>query len=505
MLLDHNSCYEALVARDPRFDGVLYVGVTTTGVYCRPVCPARTPRRDRCRFFANAAAAENAGFRPCMRCRPELAPGAAVIDSANRIASSAAQRIEAGALNEAGIDELAAEFGVSSRQLRRVVKRELGVTPTELAQTQRLLLAKGLLTDSALPAIEIAFASGFSSVRQFNSLFRERYGLSPTALRRAQSQRTAEQVLTVRLGFRPPIAWGLLLKFLADRAIPGVESVEANRYWRAMRIGQGKGQNTGQSTGQSTGQGTGWISVERVEGSNALRVEVSLSLARRLPSLLARIKNLFDLDAHPQLIEARLGEDERLREMMKRHSGMRLPGAFDGFEMAMRAVLGQQISVAAARTIAGRITEAFGEPVETPNPRLNRASVSAASLSQAGVADLTRLGLTGKRAECLIALARAVADGEVKLEPGVDVDATIELLKRLPGVGDWTAQYIAMRALRWPDAFPHTDLGLRKALGETSSKRILEIAEGWRPWRAYALMHLWNGLGQAQKPGFLKT
>jgi AraC family transcriptional regulator of adaptative response / DNA-3-methyladenine glycosylase II len=499
MLLDHNSCYEALVARDPRFDGILYVGVTTTGVYCRPVCPARTPRRDRCRFFANAAAAENAGFRPCMRCRPELAPGAAVIDSANRIASSAAQRIEAGALNEVGIDELAAEFGVSSRQLRRVVKRELGVTPTELAQTQRLLLAKGLLTDSALPAIEIAFASGFSSVRQFNSLFRERYGLSPTALRRSQSQRTAEQVLTVRLGFRPPMAWGLLLKFLADRAIPGVESVEANRYWRAMRIGQGKGQYTGQSAGQSIGQSIGWISVERVEGSNALRVEVSLSLARRLPSLLARIKNLFDLDAHPQLIEARLGEDVRLREMMKRHSGMRLPGAFDGFEMAMRAVLGQQISVAAARTIAGRITEAFGEPVETPNPRLNRASVSAASLSQAGVADLTRLGLTGKRAECLITLARAVADGEVKLEPGVDVEATIERLKRLPGVGDWTAQYIAMRALRWPDAFPHTDLGLRKALGETSAKRILEIAEGWRPWRAYALMHLWNGLGQAQK------
>src|SRR5262245_7525082 len=305
MLLDHNSCYEALTARDPRFDGVLYVGVTTTGVYCRPVCPARTPRRDRCRFFANAAAAENAGFRPCLRCRPELAPGAAVIDSANRIASSAAQRIEAGALNEAGIDELAAEFGVSSRQLRRVVKRELGVTPTELAQTQRLLLAKHLLTDSALPVIEIAFASGFSSVRQFNALFRERYGLSPTAVRRSQSSRTAGQALTVRLGFRPPMAWPLLLKFLADRAIPGVESVESNRYWRAIQIGQDNDQTRGQSRGQSRG----WINVELVEGANALRVDVSISLARHLPSLLARIKNLFDLDAHPQQIEARLGED----------------------------------------------------------------------------------------------------------------------------------------------------------------------------------------------------
>jgi AraC family transcriptional regulator, regulatory protein of adaptative response / DNA-3-methyladenine glycosylase II len=482
MLLDHNSCYEALVARDPRFDGVLYVGVKTTGVYCRPVCPARTPRRDRCRFFANAAAAENAGFRPCLRCRPELAPGNAVIDSGRRIASSAAKRIEAGALNEAGIDELAAEFGLSSRQLRRVVKRELGVTPTELAQTQRLLLAKHLLTDSALPAIEIAFASGFSSVRQFNAIFRERYGLSPTALRRSQNSRTTGQSLTIRLGFRPPLSWPWLLKFLAGRAIPGVEVVEDNRYWRAIQIGQNKGQSKG------------WINVERVESANALRVEVSLSLVRHLPSLLARVKNLFDLDAHPQLIEARLGEDERLCKMAPWHAGLRLPGAFDGFEMAMRAVLGQQISVAAARTIAGRITEVFAEPVETPISRLNRVSVSAAKLSQAGVADLVRLGLTGKRAECLIELARAIAEGEVKLEPGGDAEATIERLKQLPGIGDWTAHYIAMRALRWPDAFPHSDLGLRKALGETSSKRILEIAENWRPWRAYALMHLWNSL-----------
>jgi AraC family transcriptional regulator of adaptative response / DNA-3-methyladenine glycosylase II len=500
MLLDHNSCYEALAARDPRFDGVLYVGVTTTGVYCRPVCPARTPRRDRCRFFINAAAAENAGFRPCLRCRPELAPGSAVIDSANRIASSAAQRIEAGALNEAGIDDLAAEFGLSSRQLRRVVKRELGVTPTELAQTRRLLLAKHLLTDSSLPAIEIAFASGFSSVRQFNSVFRERYGLSPTALRRSQRPHTAGQALTLRLGFRPPMAWTWLLQFLASRAIPGVELVEAGRYWRAIQIGQSNRQNKdsdkGAKRGPQRGAQRGWIIVERIEGANALRVEISLSLAQHLPSLLARVKSLFDLDAHPQLIEARLGEDERLREMVSRHSGLRLPGAFDGFEMAMRAVLGQQISVAAARTIAGRITEAFAEPVETPNPRLNRASVTAASLSQAGVADLTRLGVTGKRAECLIALSRAVADGEVKLEPGGDAGATIERLKQLPGIGDWTAQYIAMRALRCPDAFPHSDLGLRKALGETSSKRILQIAESWRPWRAYALMHLWNSLSQ---------
>ncbi|MGE0126980.1 MAG: DNA-3-methyladenine glycosylase 2 [Blastocatellales bacterium] len=482
MLHDHNSCYQALVTRDPRFDGVLFVGVTTTGIYCRPVCPARTPHRDRCRFFANSAAAENAGFRPCLRCRPELAPGNAIIDSANRIASSAARRIEAGALNEAGIDELAAEFGVTSRQLRRVIKSELGVTPIELAQTQRLLLAKRLLTDSALPVVEIVFASGFSSVRQFNALFRERYGLSPTALRRSQNSQTTKESLTLELSYRPPMAWPLLLKFLAGRAIPGVETVDDGRYSRAVAIGQSRG----------------WVSVERAERKNALRVEISLSLARCLPSLLARIKNLFDLDAHPQLIEARLSEDKRLREIVKRQPGLRLPGAFDGFEMAMRAVLGQQISVAAARTLAARITDAFGEPIETPNPNLNRASVSAARLAQASVADLTRFGVTSKRAECLIALARVVAEGGVKLEPGVNVEAAIERLKQLPGIGDWTAQYIAMRAMRWPDAFLHSDLGVRKALNETSSKRILEIAESWRPWRAYALMHLWNGSGQTQ-------
>ena len=283
------------------------------------------------------------------------------------------------------------------------------------------------------------------------------------------------------------------MKFLADRAIPGVELVEADRYWRATQIGQGKGQSSG------------WINVERVEGENALRVEVSPSLARHLPSLLARIKNLFDLDANPQLIEARLGEDERLRETVKRHSGLRLPGAFDGFEMAMRAVLGQQISVAAARTIAGRITEAFAEQIETPNPRLNRASVSAASLSQAGVADLTRLGLTGKRAECLIALARAVAEGEVKLEPGVDVEADDRAAETASGHRrlDRAIHRHARAALaRRVPAFgfgPAQSPGRDLAERILSSKRILEIAESWRPWRAYALMHLWNSRSGKRK------
>ncbi len=291
-----------------------------------------------------------------------------------------------------------------------------------------------------------------------------------------------KETLTLELDYHPPLAWPRSLKFLADRAIPGVESVESNRYSRAAIIGECRG----------------WINVEPADRENALRVEISRSLAQALPPLLARIRNLFDLDAQPQLIEAQLRQDLRLCQIVKRQSGLRLPGAFDGFEMAVRAVLGQQIRVRAARTLAGRMTESFGDPIETPNPNLNRLPVNAKRLAQADAADLTRRGLTRSRAECLLALARAVAAGDLKLEPGVDVESTIERLTQLPGIGDWTAQYIAMRALRWPDAFPYSDLGLRKALGETSSKRILEIAESWRPWRAYALMHLWNSLGQTQ-------
>ncbi|MGH9847554.1 MAG: bifunctional transcriptional activator/DNA repair enzyme AdaA, partial [Blastocatellia bacterium] len=373
MLFDHNGCYQVLVAHDRRFDGVLFVGVTTTGIYCRPVCPARTPRRDRCRFFPNAASAENSGFRPCLRCRPELAPGNSIVDAASRTAASAAARIEAGALNEAGVDDLAAEFGLSSRQLRRVVKSELGVTPVELAQTQRLLLAKQLLTDSSLPAIEVAFASGFSSVRQFNSLFRERYGLSPTDLRRPQKPQPSAGSLRLELDYRPPFDWPSLLRFLRGRAIPGVEFISENCYLRTAVIGDARG----------------WFLAEPGARDHSLRIEISLSLARRLPPLLARIRNLFDLNAQPQQIEAHLCNDERLRLIVARQSGLRLPGAFDVFEMAVRAVLGQQVSVRAATTLAGRVANAFGDPIQTPHAALTRTTMAADRLASATTADIT--------------------------------------------------------------------------------------------------------------------
>ncbi len=287
------------------------------------------------------------------------------------------------------------------------------------------------------------------------------------------------ETLTLELDYRPPLAWPRLSKFLADRAIPGVEAVEADCYSRTVAIGNHRG----------------WLSVKPAHRENVLRVEASPSLAKVLAPMLARVRDLFDLDAQPQLIEAHLSHDARLKPIVERQTGLRLPGAFDGPEMAVRAVLGQQISVRAARTLAGRITAAFGDPVVTPNPDLNRLSIKAERLARAKAADLTGFGLTRKRAECLLALAGAVAEGDLKLEPGVDVESTIERLKELPGIGDWTAQYIAMRALRWPDAFPHTDLGVRKALNENSANRILEMTESWRPWRAYAVMHLWNSLG----------
>ncbi|MFN0086960.1 MAG: AlkA N-terminal domain-containing protein [Blastocatellia bacterium] len=482
MLFDHDSCYQALLTHDTRFDGVIFVGVTTTGIYCRPVCPARTPRRERCRFYGTAAAAESEGFRPCLRCRPELAPGNALVDAAARIAGSAAARIEAGALNEASVEELAREFDLSSRQLRRVMKSALGVTPMELAQTQRLLLAKRLLTDSSLPATEVAFASGFSSVRQFNAVFHERYGLRPMDLRRRPELPRETQSLTVDLAYRPPFDWPSMVEFLSGRAIPGIEKIEAGRYLRTVAIGEHRG----------------WIEAFPAPEKDALRLNVSLSLSRAMLPLLNRVRSLFDLDAHPRRIEAHLARDARLKPLVESRPGLRVPGAFDPFEMMVRAVLGQQVSVRAATTLAGRLARAFSEPVETPHDGLTLLPARADRLAGASLEDMTSLGLTKSRAHCLLMLARAVHKGQFPMQAGAavtNIDATIERMKMLPGIGEWTAQYIAMRALRWPDAFPAADLGVRKALGFPTVKQTLEMAESWRPWRAYAVFHLWKTLG----------
>ncbi|RYZ10324.1 MAG: DNA-3-methyladenine glycosylase 2 family protein [Myxococcales bacterium] len=476
MSLDAAHCYEVVKARDPRYDGVFFVGVSTTGVYCRPVCKVRTPGRDRCSYFPNAASAEAAGYRPCLRCRPELAPGGAPVDAVSRLAGAAVARIEAGALGQGSVEDLAAELGVSSRQLHRVVEAEYGVSPLALAQTRRLLLAKQLLTDTSLRVIDVAFASGFNSVRQFNRLFREQYRLSPLSLRRDKQAKTADQPILLKLGYRAPLAWQPLVHFLAGRSGVGTEKVSGDAYLRTVRLGPHRG----------------FIVAEPL-APGLLGVRVAPSLLPVLPELRVRLRRLFDLDANPTVIDPFLRRHPELRPRVRLLQGLRVPGAFNGFELALRAVLGQQVTVKAATTIYGRFVQVFGGEVETPDPEVSRLAPDASELANASLQQIIDRGLTRRRAETVAALARAAADGALQLDPPVDFAAARAALQELPGIGPWTAEYVAMRALGDPDAFPHSDLGLLNALSLDKPAKLLALAEGWRPFRAYAALHLWHG------------
>ncbi|HKA87563.1 MAG TPA: AlkA N-terminal domain-containing protein [Haliangiales bacterium] len=469
--MEPDVCYEALRARDARFDGVFFVGVTTTGIYCRPVCRVRMPGRDRCVFFARAAEAERDGYRACFRCRPELAPGHAPMDSVPRLVRAGVARIEAGALNEGSVDDLAAELGVTARHLRRAFETELGVSPIELAQSRRLALAKQLLQDTALPLAEVAFASGFQSVRRFNALFRAHFDRPPTEVRRAHGEGDAS--LTLRLDYRPPLDWDGLVAFFRARAVPGVEVVEGDEIRRGVVVGDR----------------AGVVALRPAPGRPALRATVSASLGPALMRIVAGLRAMCDLDAHPQLVADALGRDPLLAPLAARRPGLRVPGAFDGFELALRAVLGQQVSVRAAATLAGRLAGRFGRAVTGPG--IARALPTAAALARASEADVAAVGMPAARARAIVALARAVDDG-LRLAPGADPDATMARLRELPGIGEWTAQYVAMRALAWPDAFPAGDLGVRRALGGMSEAQAEARAAAWRPWRAYAVLHLWQ-------------
>ncbi|WP_395807193.1 AlkA N-terminal domain-containing protein [Archangium minus] len=478
--LEAETCYRALSARDRRFDGLFFVGVSTTGIYCRPVCTARTPRQERCAFYRTAAEAEGAGFRACLLCRPELAPGSAPVDSVPRLVAAAVSRIEGGFLNESSIDELASELGVTSRHLRRAMETELGVSPVELAQSRRLALAKQLLQDTSLPLAEIAFASGFQSVRRFNALFQSRFGRPPSELRRRGSEGEGARSLVLRLDYRPPLDWEQILRFLRGRAIPGVEHVGDSDYRRTVRLG-GR---------------TGWLVVRHDPKRPALLAEVSLSLAGVLMQVASRLRALFDLDAQPEVIAECLGRDELLGKWVRVHPGLRVLGAFDPFEMTVRAILGQQVSVRAATTLSGRLVARLGEPVDSPHAECSRLFPLPETLAAATEGDIATLGMPGARARSLLAVARAVAEGSVRLDRHADVDKTMAGLEALPGIGAWTAHYVAMRALRWPDAFPASDLGIRKALGGVTAKAAAERAEAWRPWRSYAAIHLWTSLSE---------
>ncbi len=476
MMLDSDSCYQAVKAHDARFDGRFFTGVTSTKIYCRPVCTAKVPKRENCQFYPSAAAAESEGFRPCLRCRPELAPGNASIDSGARIAQSAASLIEDGEVNGSRLEELAQRLGVTDRHLRRLFFDAFGIAPIDFAQTQRLLLAKRLLTDTKLSVTDVAFASGFRSLRRFNALFKERYRLVPSSLRKSANASTFSDEFIFELAYRPPFDWPHLLSFLGNRSIAGVEMIEGKTYRRGVRIDVKDMRHSG------------WIAVTQHKTKSVLSVRISSSLARVLPQVMSRVKQLFDLACQPAEISVALGE------LAKGHAGIRLPGAFDGFELAVRAVLGQQITVRAATTLAGRFATAFGDEIATPYAGINRTFPTADRIASLKVDDIAQLGIIASRTRTIIALAQQIAAGELRLDPSADVDATIAKLREIPGIGEWTAQYVAMRALAWPDAFPHTDYGVMKALDEKNPRNVLAQAEAWRPWRAYAVMHLWRSL-----------
>ncbi len=495
-----DSRYLALKARDSRFDGIFFTGVTSTGIYCRPVCRVRTPKRENCRFFSQPAQAERAGFRPCLRCRPELAPrqpaaGAetearvwSTQDASWILAGQAAQLIdtpEAWGDGAPGMGRLAQRLGISERHLRRIFEARFGVSPLQYLQTRRLLCAKQLLTDTPMAVTEVARLSGFASVRRFNAAFAQHYALKPTQLRRSGNQRSAwaaEPGITVKLAYRPPYDVAAMLQFFATRSIPAIEQISLG--------GDKPGINKTLALEISGQRCSGWLSAQFDESGNRLELRLSDSLRPVLPCVMARVRAMLDLDADPQLI------NQVLHSSFPGGDGLRVPGSLDGFELAVRAILGQQITVAAARTLTTRLVQRFGEPIETPFDGLNRLFPSPATLSRASADALGQLGIVRQRQSAIRSLADAVLEEGLALHAGADLGVTIEALQALPGIGDWTAQYIAMRALRWPDAFPAGDVALHKALGlhgsKNPAKAALLAAQAWQPWRSYAVIRAWK-------------
>jgi AraC family transcriptional regulator of adaptative response / DNA-3-methyladenine glycosylase II len=494
-------CYPALLARDPRFDGLWFVGVSSTGIYCRPICRVRTPRRENCSFFASAAQAEAARYRPCLKCRPELAPRAgrpawSVMDASRTLARQAADWLDRCDEPDASLEQLAATLGISSRHLRRIFVAEHGVAPLQYLQTRRLLLAKQLLTDSTLPVTAVAHAAGFASLRRFNAAFVEHYRLQPSVLRKSSSAvrpaaRSIAAEPTLRLSYRPPYAVGALLQFLAQRAIPGIESVDvdAQRIERSVRI-----EHRGQTL-------QGRITVQFDTAAAQLRLTPDAALWPASASLLPLLRRWLDLDAEPQRIDATLGQ------LAAGEPGLRLPGCVDRFELAVRAVLGQQVTVAAARTLATRLVQRFGTPLDegaiADGSAVTLLFPPPQTLAAASVERIAELGIVRQRAEALRAIAKAWPELAFARGSGTVEQAQGELLA-LPGVGPWTAGYMLMRGWSWPDAFPPGDIVLRRALAADPQQPLSNAAtdaaaEPYRPYRSYAVLRLWRAAAAAKE------
>jgi AraC family transcriptional regulator of adaptative response / DNA-3-methyladenine glycosylase II len=487
MDLDHDACYRAIELRDARFDGRFFTAVKTTGTYCRPVCPARTPRSENVTFYPTAAAAQEAGFRPCLRCRPETAPDKGAWRGTSNTVSRALMLIELGALDDGSVDALAGRLGLGERQLRRLCRQHLGASPIAVAQTRRVLLAKQLIHETSLPMTEIAFAAGFGSIRRFNEMFLALYGRAPCALRRGCGPEIPAGPggeISLLLRYQAPYDWPGMLDFLRLRAIPGIERVSDSCYSRTIQL-----------DGQQ-----GMVSV-RPDAENALRARIRFPKLSALPGIIARLRRVFDLAADPLLISAHLAMDPALAPLVRARPGLRVPGAWAGFELALRALLGQQISVTAAVRLAGRLVSAHGEPLAETDRDLTHVFPRPEVIARA---DLATLGMPRSRAATLSAVAAAVVADPDLLCPSRGLDEAIQRLRSIPGVGEWTAQYIALRQLREPDAFPAADVGLVRALAHLegrrwSSRELLARADRWRPWRAYAAQHLWASF-QAATP-----
>ena len=476
----HATYERARLARDARFDGLFYTAVKTTGIYCRPICPAPTPHARNVTYYESASAAAAAGFRPCLRCRPERAPGAPGHRPRSELVRGALRLIDEGALDRAPIAALATRVGVGERHLRRLFAEEMGASPLDFAATRRLLFAKQLLSETTMPITMVAGAAGYASLRRFNAAFVDSYGKPPRHFRKSESAGRADVPLTLRLPYRAPYDFDAMLAFLARRCIPGVEAVSDSEYRRSVMI-----------NGQSS-----WFSVSATTGDDALALRLPMLRPDQLGAVVARVRRQFDLDAEPAALAHAFKRDPLLGPLQRRWPGQRLPGAWDGFELAVRGVLGQQISVAAARTLASRLVERYGAPFNHAADGLHALFPSPAALVDA---PLEEIGVTRSRAATLRGLAQACVDGRVHFSAEQGLDAIVASLVVLPGIGPWTAHYVAMRALSQPDAFPAGDLVLRKIAGGDSpmSERALEaLSQSWRPWRAYAVMLMWRSANQ---------
>jgi len=487
-LPDREVCYRALQSQDSRFDGLIFVGVSSTGIYCRPVCPARTAKFENCSFFGSAAAAQDAGFRPCLRCRPETAPDLASWRGTSNTVSRALALIAEGTLDGDGnsVDRFAERLGLGERQLRRLFLQHLGASPISVAQTRRVLFAKQLIHETRMPMTEVAIAAGFGSLRRFNETFRELFHRPPSALRRKNSAKHEEKDVTLRLRYRPPYDWDCMLEFLRARAISGVEIVDGGRYLRTVEV-DGK---------------IGSIEVTHLPDRQSLGVSIRFSDVRLLPSIVARVRRLFDLGADIETIDDHLSGDPVLAPLVAQRPGLRAPGGWDGFEIAVRAILGQQISVIAARRLAGQLVALHGRSVPKSfliHPELSHVFPTAKQLASASSIGLA---MPAARLTSLKSVAEASLADPNLFRPFGSIEETVTRLRTIRGIGEWTAQYIALRAIREMDAFPATDIGLLRCATSTNGKKVtpanlLNRAESWRPWRAYAAQHLWAAGGNA--------